>query len=56
MTAADMRAGAGGAQTAGPNGLLVRSGNFRGTNLDRNINPDASLDGIADLPEQWSNL
>lgn len=40
-----------GAQTTGINGILVRTGKFRLSDLDDKIRADAIIDSIADLPD-----
>lgn len=45
-----------GAQRAGMQGVLVRTGKFRSQDLDGDIKPDAVLDSIAELPAWWENL
>lgn len=42
-----------GAQKAGIEALLVKTGKFRETDLASAIKPDALLDSIADLPDWW---
>jgi phospholysine phosphohistidine inorganic pyrophosphate phosphatase len=39
-----------GAQEAGMQGLLTRTGKFRPQDLETGVMPDALLDSIADLP------
>ncbi len=55
MIGDDIEADIGGAQAAGLNGALVRTGKFRVSDLDHEIQPDAVLDSIADLPAWWSS-
>jgi ribonucleotide monophosphatase NagD (HAD superfamily) len=43
-----------GAQRAGIRGLLVRTGKFSPSDLEKGIRPDAVLDSIAALPDWWS--
>jgi HAD superfamily hydrolase (TIGR01458 family) len=52
MIGDDIEIDVAGAQNAGMKGLLVRTGKFRASDLDRGFTPDAILDSIADLP-QW---
>lgn len=42
-----------GAQNAGIQALLVKTGKFREHDLDSNIKPDGILDSFADLPDWW---
>ena len=42
-----------GAQQAGLQGILVRTGKFLESDLAGQIQPDAVLDSIAQLPEWW---
>ena len=53
MIGDDIRGDIDGAQGAGINGLLVRTGKFRPADLDGEIKPFAVLDSIADLPRWW---
>jgi len=47
----DLESDVGGAQAAGMRGILVRTGKYRESDLDRSsVRPDAVLDSIADLP------
>jgi HAD superfamily hydrolase (TIGR01458 family) len=39
------------AQSAGLAGVLVRTGKFRPTDLDRHVGPDHVIDSVADLPD-----
>ncbi len=43
-----------GAQYAGLQSILVRTGKFRLSDLNADIRPDAVIDSIADLPALWS--
>jgi ribonucleotide monophosphatase NagD (HAD superfamily) len=43
----------GGAQSAGINGLLVKTGKYQPTDLDLGIRAYAVIDSIADLPRWW---
>lgn len=54
MVGDDLRSDIGGAQQAGIQGLLVRTGKFRETDLRADIKPDAVLDSVADLPAWWA--
>jgi len=42
-----------GAQNAGMQGILVKTGKFRPADLQQGIQPDAVLDSIKDLPDWW---
>lgn len=53
MVGDDIRADVGGAQQAGLEGILVRTGKFRPEDLDGNIIPRAVLDSVAGLPQWW---
>jgi HAD superfamily hydrolase (TIGR01458 family) len=53
MIGDDIRGDIGGAQGAGIEGLLVRTGKFRPQDLQGKIKPIAVLDTIADLPRWW---
>ena len=53
MIGDDVAGDVGGAQDAGLEGVLVRTGKFRDDDLSRGIRPDAVLDSIADLPRWW---
>ncbi len=44
----------GGAQAAGLKGALVRTGKFRPSDLERQIQPEVILESVAELPEWWS--
>jgi len=52
MVGDDIRGDVGGAQDAGIDGLLVKTGKFRPEDLDGEIRPDGVLGSIAELP-QW---
>jgi len=43
-----------GAQNAGLQAVLVKTGKFRPRDLESNVEPDALLASIADLPDWWS--
>ncbi len=43
-----------GAQQAGMQGILVKTGKFRKQDLESEIRPDTVLDSIADLPAWWN--
>ena len=53
MVGDDLRADVGGAQAAGIDGVLVRTGKYRGEESAGDIRPAAVLDSIADLPGWW---
>ena len=55
MIGDDIRGDVGGAQAAGLTGVLVRTGKFREADLDGDVQPDAVLDSVADLPQWWEN-
>lgn len=48
----DLESDVGGAQSAGLRGILVKTGKFRASDLERSsLAPDAILDSLAELPE-----
>lgn len=53
MLGDDLRADVGGAQAAGIDGVLVRTGKYRGEDSADDAEPVAVLDSIADLPDWW---
>lgn len=53
MIGDDIRGDVGGAQQSGIRGVLVRTGKFQPDDLEGDIDPDAVLDSIADLPHWW---
>jgi phospholysine phosphohistidine inorganic pyrophosphate phosphatase len=53
MVGDDVVGDVGGAQRAGMQGVLVRTGKFAAGDLDRGVVPDAVLDSVADLPQWW---
>ena len=53
MIGDDIRGDIGGAQSAGIDGVLVRTGKFRVEDLAGESRPTAVLDSIAELPEWW---
>jgi len=53
MVGDDLRADVGGAQGAGIDGVLVRTGKYRGEESTEDVRPSAVLDSIADLPDWW---
>jgi phospholysine phosphohistidine inorganic pyrophosphate phosphatase len=44
-----------GAQQAGLNAILVKTGKYSATDLQGDIKPDAILESISDLPEWWQS-
>ncbi len=54
MIGDDIQADVAGAQAAGLRGVLVRTGKFRETDLERDVVPSARLGSFAELPEWWS--
>lgn len=56
MIGDDIRADIGGAQSAGLNGILVRTGKFRPGDVDLGIEPELVIDSIADLPDAWQPI
>jgi ribonucleotide monophosphatase NagD (HAD superfamily) len=52
MIGDDIEADVGGAQTAGLQGALVRTGKFRPADLDGTVRPDIVLDSVGDL-RRW---
>lgn len=56
MIGDDIMGDVGGAQDAGIRAVLVRTGKFDKGDLDGDIEPDAVLDSIAELPERWDEL
>lgn len=53
MVGDDVVSDVGGAQEAGLCGVLVRTGKFTARDLAGDLQPDAVLDSIADLPRWW---
>jgi len=53
MIGDDIAIDVGGAQQAGMQALLVRTGKFHQKDLTGVIRPDAVLNSIADLPNWW---
>lgn len=53
MIGDDIHADIGGAQAAGLQGVMVRTGKFRPSDLEGAVKPDAILDSVADLPQWW---
>ena len=55
MVGDDIRGDIEGAQKAGLEAALVRTGKFRSGDLDSEVKPDGLLNSIADLPIWWQN-
>jgi phospholysine phosphohistidine inorganic pyrophosphate phosphatase len=55
MIGDDIATDIGGAQLAGMQGLLVRSGKFQASDLESDIKPDFVMDSIAGLENLWSS-
>lgn len=55
MVGDDLHADIAGAQAAGVQGVLVRTGKFRPADLEGGIRPDAVLDSVAGLPGWWDS-
>ncbi len=55
MVGDDIKTDIGGAQQAGLTGVLVRTGKFSESDLDGDVQPDAVLDSLADLPRWWAD-
>ena len=53
MVGDDIESDIAGAQSAGMQAALVRTGKFRSLDLEGPVKPDAVLDSVADLPECW---
>ena len=53
MLGDDIKGDVAGAQQAGMQGVLVKTGKFRAADLQQNIEPDAVLDSIKDFPDWW---
>lgn len=56
MIGDDIRADVGGAQAAGMQGALVKTGKFKPGDLEGDIRPDLVLESVAELPDRWTNL
>jgi len=56
MIGDDIRSDIGGAQHAGLHTLLVRTGKFRPSDLESEIQPEAIINSIAALPDWWDSL
>jgi phospholysine phosphohistidine inorganic pyrophosphate phosphatase len=55
MVGDDIEADVGGAQRCGLRGVLVKTGKFRVSDLTSDVEPDAILGSIADLPRWWAS-
>ncbi|HTS24232.1 MAG TPA: TIGR01458 family HAD-type hydrolase [Bryobacteraceae bacterium] len=55
MIGDDITADVGGAQAAGLQGALVKTGKFRPADLEGDVRPYAVLDSVADLPRWWES-
>ena len=53
MMGDDIHADIGGAQAAGLQGALVKTGKFRPSDLEGRVKPDVVLGSVADLPDWW---
>ena len=53
MIGDDIRADVEGAQLAGLQGAIVKTGKFRPADLEQGVRPEAVLNSIADLPDWW---
>lgn len=53
MIGDDIRTDVGGAQRAGLNGILVKTGKYREGDLELGIEPDLVIDSLAALPPAW---
>jgi HAD superfamily hydrolase (TIGR01458 family) len=53
MIGDDIKADVGGAQAAGLQGVLVKTGKFHPKDLAGDVHPDGVIDSIADLPAWW---
>jgi HAD superfamily hydrolase (TIGR01458 family) len=53
MIGDDIRGDIGGARGAGLQSMLVRTGKFRPADLEGDVQPDAVVGSVADLPEWW---
>jgi HAD superfamily hydrolase (TIGR01458 family) len=54
MVGDDIHADIGGAQAAGLQGALVKTGKFRPADLEGRVKPDSVIGSVADLPDWWS--
>jgi len=55
MVGDDIGADVGGAQAAGLQAALVKTGKFRPADLDHAVRPEIVFDSVADLPQWWSS-
>jgi HAD superfamily hydrolase (TIGR01458 family) len=55
MVGDDIKGDIGGAQSAGMQGILVRTGKFHNSDLNLGIQPSAIIDTVADLPAWWES-
>jgi len=55
MVGDDIQSDIGGAQEAGMQGVLVKTGKYRPADLQQGIQPNAVLDSIRDLPDWWKH-
>ena len=55
MVGDDIGADVGGAQAAGLQAALVKTGKFRPADLDHAVRPEVVFDSVADLPQWWSS-
>ena len=55
MIGDDIHADIGGAQAAGLQGVMVRTGKFRPSDLQGDVAPDAILESVASLPQWWTS-
>lgn len=56
MIGDDIRGDVEGAQKAGIQGVLVKTGKFQPDDLNLDINPDAILESVCELPEYWHKI
>ena len=56
MVGDDIQVDVRGAQDFGMKGVLVRTGKFRPDDLAAEVEPDAVIDSVADLPRVWYAL
>lgn len=56
MVGDDIRADIDGAQRAGLQAALVKTGKYKDPDLDGNIKPDVVLDSVAGLPDYWQQI
>jgi len=53
MVGDDLVSDVGGAQKAGLQGVLVKTGKFRPADLEKGVRPDGILGSLAELPQWW---